>query len=972
MKPLTADDFGSFFSELYGGRSPFPWQSRLASAALPGSWPKVIALPTASGKTACIDIAIFALACQAEWPAEDRCAPRRIFFVVDRRVIVDEAFQRAQHLARQLREAKTGILYNVAERLRLLAGGDEPLACFQLRGGIYRDDNWARTPIQPTVIASTVDQIGSRLLFRGYGLRGGSMRPVHAGLAANDSLIILDEAHCAVPFGETVAAIERYRHWAEKSVSRPFVFVTMTATPSKSARDDEILRDTSEDRNHPVLGPRLNATKSISLITAEKAKGDQALLALAEELAHQAVLSADSTGFKAICIIANRVATARSVYQLLASQPNCDAVLLTGRMRSLDRDHVVAEWLHKLSADSSGERNLDRRVYVVATQCLEVGANLDFDVMVSECASLDALRQRFGRLNRMGRGIAATGAIVIRADQVAPKFTDPIYGEALPMTWAWLNEVAHQSGTNPSYIDMGITGLNSVLQASLANDDELMGRLNAQSTSAPILLPAHLDCLAQTSPEPFLLPDEALFLHGPDRGAPDVQVIWRSDIDSKSTNVDDWVQTISLCPPTSSEHMSVPLHIFRRWMRDHATDEDLSDIVGGLTDDYDPEETKQTRTVMRWVGPEESDLVTAPEQIHPGDTLIIPSSLGGWDVFGHIPDPDNNIDLGDQAYQLSRGQYILRLHPGLVQMVADNTTYRRAIALAQNGVPENLSELRQALLDLAEEPAAPAWLAATAFGLARDKRLKVLLHPFGGLVLQGAQQRRDASSLDHFTGEDDTSSATVAVTLDDHLGGVSQFARSFAENSGLNKDLVADIALAGKLHDVGKADSRFQLLLHGGNRWKAAAATALLAKSERMPQSSAEANALREKSGFPKGIRHELLSVRLVESASELLAQANDPDLLLHLIACHHGHGRPFAPVIVDPEPIQVEINLYGAHMQTSSLTGLEMLDSGIAERYWRLTRRYGWWGLAYLETIIRLADHRESAEEQHRKEAQA
>src|SRR5690606_9965330 len=98
------------------------------------------------------------------------------------------------------------------------------------------DDGWVRDPSRPAVITSTVDQVGSRLLFRGYG-RSPRVAAIDAGLVGNDALIILDEAHCAVPFWQTLAAIQEYRaaRWAEEAVVSPFRAVVMSATPPEDA-----------------------------------------------------------------------------------------------------------------------------------------------------------------------------------------------------------------------------------------------------------------------------------------------------------------------------------------------------------------------------------------------------------------------------------------------------------------------------------------------------------------------------------------------------------------------------------------------------------------------------------------------------------------------------------------------------------------------------------------------------------------
>src|SRR4030095_14961122 len=105
-----------------------------------------------------------------------------------------------------------------------------PLHVICLRGGMYRDEAWARSPAQPVVCVSTVDQVGSRLLFRGYGLgaRTCNTLPIHAGLAGDDALVVLDEVHLSSPFEQTLGAVDRYRRWADRPVPGPWHVVRMS------------------------------------------------------------------------------------------------------------------------------------------------------------------------------------------------------------------------------------------------------------------------------------------------------------------------------------------------------------------------------------------------------------------------------------------------------------------------------------------------------------------------------------------------------------------------------------------------------------------------------------------------------------------------------------------------------------------------------------------------------------------------
>ncbi len=963
MTELHASDFDAFFRELWG-RPAFAWQSslahRVAADETGAAWPEVIALPTASGKTACIDIAVFSLAVQASRGSGSVTAPRRIFFVVDRRVIVDEAFARARWIAERLRSAKGGVLGSVAAALASLTGerSGDPLAAFELRGGIYRSEDWARSPTQPIVVCSTVDQIGSRLLFRGYG-RSWKAWPIHAGLVGNDALVLLDEAHCARPFLETLQAVARYRSWAERPLHSVFRAVVMSATPPPGSSD--VFRDTSDeprDPGHP-LGRRQLAKKPVRLVVAEKAKGRVATDQLAVELAKAAIALGDGPP-KAIVVFCNRVATARATYLRLSRETTATSVLLTGRMRPVDKDEIVASKLDALASSRSVERNLEKTTYVVATQTLEVGADLDFDGLVTECASLDALRQRFGRLNRMGRPIDARGVVVVRADQCEDSEDDPVYGGSLSRTYAWLSSLSDEAR------DFGIASLTEHLEA----DDRLQS-LNAPAQAAPIMLPAYVDAWSQTAPVPEPSPDVALFLHGPSRPSGFVQVCFRADLDLAQE--EPTCETVVLAPPLSAECLSVPIALMRRFVAGDDLSDDSSDVAGAAAvDGARPDGERSPRPVVLWRARDDVRVLREPGEMRPGDTLVVSAAAAEWRQLGDVPSADHPIlDRADQVFRQMRAKAMLRVHPAVLAEWPQCAATRRLLELEgaseerlADDPNELLEDVRSSLRALASETEVQ-WLAEIAVALADDRRTKIIPHPVRGFIVLGSRRLPShGQAAEAFSDEDDaTASGTVRVELGAHLEGVAAYARRFAEALPLDPELVQALECAGRLHDLGKADPRFQALLRSGNPW---VRDALLAKSERLPRGLAAFKRARLAAGYPPGARHELLSIRLAESAPEILPSDDAMrDLVLHLVASHHGHCRPFAPVAIDSEPVSVRLEFGGRTLLAGSDTQLERLDSGVSDRYWRLVRRYGWWGLAWLEAILRLADHRRSEAEQ-------
>lgn len=299
---------------------------------------------------------------------------------------------------------------------------------------------------------------------------------------------------------------------------------------------------------------------------------------------------------------------------------------------------------------------------------------------------------------------------------------------------------------------------------------------------------------------------------------------------------------------------------------------------------------------------------------------------------------------------------------------------------------EDLQETRRKLKIIAERSTDTGWLKLWFEALGQSRESIVVDAPEPWTVLQGKriapQTLRLTLRPDHVmengveltTDDDDSFHAGRAITLAAHSADVESFAQDYAMSLGLTKSVAKDLALAAWLHDIGKADRRFQVLLRGGSEIDFFKDEMLWAKSA-MPAGAKSAHRLaQKKSKYPKGARHEVQSVAMIEKHMDVVkAKAHDMALVLHLVASHHGYCRPFAPVVIDDIPVEVVLpnhlskNFGGICFRpTSSNHELHRLDSPLADRFWGLVEKYGWQELFWLEALLRLADHRASEKEQN------
>jgi CRISPR-associated endonuclease/helicase Cas3 len=176
--------------------------------------------------------------------------------------------------------------------------------------------------------------------------------------------------------------------------------------------------------------------------------------------------------------------------------------------------------------------------------------------------------------------------------------------------------------------------------------------------------------------------------------------------------------------------------------------------------------------------------------------------------------------------------------------------------------------------------------------------------------------------------EEDRSAANPQL-LDEHQCWTEHRARALAQAFGLDKRSEELLALAARLHDEGKRAQRWQRAFN-------APTDGVYAKTEGPINYR-----------LLDGYRHELGSLLHVENDKRIRNLSDeDRDLVLHLIAAHHGFARPVTGT---------------SGCEDEPPSALEQKAAEIALRFARLQARWGPWGLAWWEALLRAADQQAS-----------
>ncbi len=918
-----ADLFATLTADKGERHRPFRWQRRLLERLRQGELPEAVDVPTGLGKTAVMALWLIALGKGAK-------LPRRLVYVVDRRAVVDQATRYAERLRQNLPKDLAREL-GVAER-----GGDLPIST--LRGGFADNRAWQEDPSVPAIVVGTVDMIGSRLLFRGYGVSKG-MRPYLAGLLGADALVVLDEAHLCPPFEALLRQVVDHRD--DKlgplvdvgAVTPPFRLMSLSATGRQSAglEDRDVFTLLDEDRSEQTVCDRLNADKRLLVERVEDSG------ALAEKLAQRTVeIGASPEGQRARIIVyshSRKVAVdvkaridkecRRGSGKNRASR-DWATELLVGERRVHERAELEG-WLEEQGFLGGSRLEPEAPAVLVATSAGEVGVDLDADHLVCDLVPYERMVQRLGRVNRRGGRDRRARVEVLAAQPPSALFSgskaerEKRAAEAVERWWAPLKLLRPLGGSDR-------------YNASPASTVELKERhleiVRAATTQAPLhpeLTRPLLDAWAMTSLDQHEgRPEVAPWLRGWEEvEEPQTEVVWRRHL--PSIQVDDGIE---LPAALATEYFrAAPIHATEKleastsrvfdwllkraaWLAKRQQADPLfvgaDEIVGVLLDREHRHRGSFRGSDLRTMAAPVRALSEADRKERdaqkrkwkeslqqPGALLVVDARLGGL-RDGMLNERENNKAVtadSDRGWQ--------DLKQGQASDAPPVIGFRiQEVVRADDGE------------GLVEPVPSVDWRHFRTFETAMDS---------GGTPVRGLAVLTWA---DEPLNEDVRSAGARVQVLSEHAAAVVDRVRAIACRLDLPSWEREALAKAACLHDEGKAAPRWQRAMNapqdgsvyaktgGGGDWRAL-----------------------------EGYRHEFGSLLDAETR-ELPAETRD--LVLHLIASHHGRARPLIPP-------------GGCDAGPPSL--LEIKAGDAALRFAKLQRRYGPWGLAWREAILRAAD---------------
>ena len=376
--------FATLTAEGVEQHGPFRWQIRLLRRMLNDDLPRFVDIPTGLGKTSVMALWLIAL-------AQGVKLPRRLVYVVDRRAVVDQATRFAERLRSNMPQAMT-------DNLRL-GDGSGRLPISTLRGRFTDNREWLEDPSKPAIVVGTIDMVGSRLLFEGYGSSSG-MRPYYAGFLGVDTLFLLDEAHLCPPFEALLRQVMEHRDGqfgpagGFDSVTPPLRWMSLSAT-GRGRTDFEpgaVFGLTTEDHEELVVRQRLTAGKLLKTIEFRSPNK------LPECLADHAIELGVGDSPARVLVYCHSRQDAIKVKALIDKRckrklksesrtTDHESELLVGGRRVYERA-ALDLWLDEHGFRGAASRHPNVPTFLVATSAGEVGVDLNAQHMVCDLVVL--------------------------------------------------------------------------------------------------------------------------------------------------------------------------------------------------------------------------------------------------------------------------------------------------------------------------------------------------------------------------------------------------------------------------------------------------------------------------------------------------------------------------------------------------------------------------------------------------------